>query len=69
MGRLLENLSEIDGLDDWIAKNCWNTRVIFLLPMIKFKVSSLVHEQRCLQQQEKRRIFPIHFEVWFQVMN
>lgn len=29
MGRLLQNLSGIDGVDDWIAKICWNTRAIF----------------------------------------
>lgn len=35
----------------------------FLLPVLKFKVSSPAREQRCLQQQEKQHIFPIHFEV------
>lgn len=31
--------------------------------MLKFKVSSVMHELKYLQQQEKSHIFPIHFEV------
>lgn len=67
MGKL-QYPSEIDGLR---RLNCKKKKNIYILkyrsnsvlPMLKFKVSSVVHELKYLQQQEKRRIFPIHFEV------
>lgn len=50
MVSLVQYPSELDGLDDWIVKKIIEYKSDFVLPVLKFKVSSLVHEQRYLQQ-------------------
>lgn len=49
MVSLVQYPSELDGLDDWIVKKNIEYKSDFVLPVLKFKVSSLVHEQRYLQ--------------------
>lgn len=54
----LENLSEIVGLDDWIAKkNLLKHKRNFVLPMLKFKVSLLAHERDAGNNKRKDIFF------------